>query len=91
MTAHLFIEGQVQGVFYRASAKDVADELNIKGWIRNLPDGNVETLAIGDEAAIKEFIAWCKKGPKKAVVTNVTVKTEMADAEQYEKFQIIRG
>jgi acylphosphatase len=67
-TVHLVIKGKVQGVFYRATAKDVADELEIKGWVKNTNEGNVEITASGTEQQLEHFINWCKKGPARAVV-----------------------
>jgi acylphosphatase len=86
MTIHLLIQGKVQGVFYRASAKDVADQLRVTGWVRNTKEGDVEVMATGDADRIKEFIEWCKKGPRKAEVTKVIV-TEKED-EMFESFRI---
>ena len=48
-TIRLTIKGKVQGVFYRATAKDVADLTGVKGWVRNLPDNNVEITATATE------------------------------------------
>jgi acylphosphatase len=67
----IIVKGKVQGVFYRASAKQMADKLNIKGFVQNLPDGSVGMEAEGDESAMREFIEWCNIGPKNAVVTDV--------------------
>lgn len=72
-TVHLVIKGKVQGVFYRASAKDVATELNIKGWVKNMPDGNVEMLVSGDKDQLEKFIDWCRSGPKRAVVKEIII------------------
>jgi acylphosphatase len=88
MTVHLLIQGKVQGVFFRASAKDVAEQLKLTGWIRNTAEGEVETMVSGDEARIKEFIEWCKKGPKQAEVTKVIV-TEKED-DNFDSFRIAR-
>jgi acylphosphatase len=88
MTVHLLIKGKVQGVFYRASAKDVAEQLSINGWIRNTREGNVEAMVSGDEDRVKEFIEWCKKGPRRAEVTKVMV-TEKED-ERFESFKIVK-
>lgn len=60
-TVHLLITGKVQGVFYRASAKEKAVELSVTGWIRNNQHGAVESVAVGSKEAIKQFIDWCKK------------------------------
>lgn len=88
MTVHLLIKGKVQGVFYRASAKDVAEQLCLSGWIRNTKDGDVEAVASGEEDRIKEFIEWCKKGPRKAEVVKVVVTEK--ENQQYENFRIVR-
>lgn len=72
-TVEIFIEGKVQGVFFRASAKKVADALQLTGWVKNTLDSAVAITATGDAAALEALIAWCKKGPEKAVVTNVRV------------------
>lgn len=88
MTVHLLIKGKVQGVFYRAAAKDVAEQLNLSGWIRNTKEGDVEAMVTGDQDLINEFVEWCKKGPSRANVTKVEV-TEKTD-EQFFGFTIVR-
>ena len=87
-TVRLTIKGQVQGVFYRATAKDVADLTGIKGWVKNLPDKNVEITATATEETLQKFINWCKKGPPKASVDEVIVE-ELKLAE-FNGFRIIR-
>ena len=87
-TRRLIIKGKVQGVFYRATAKDVADMLGIKGWVRNLPDNNVEITATANEELLQKFIAWCKQGPPKARVDEVTI--EELDPQGFNGFKIIR-
>lgn len=88
-TVHLLISGKVQGVFYRASAKDEAESLSIKGWIRNTENGAVEATVTGSEEAIERFINWCKQGPSQARVDEVAV-TQKPD-EGFREFKIIRG
>jgi acylphosphatase len=87
-TIRLTIKGKVQGVFYRATAKDIADELGIKGWVRNLPDRNVEITATATEDILQKYIDWCKQGPPKARVDDVIVE-ELSTAE-FNGFRIIR-
>ena len=70
-TIHLIIKGTVQGVFYRATAKTIADKTGVTGWIKNTEDQNVEALVTGAEEQLEEFISWCKKGPARAKVTEV--------------------
>ena len=58
---HLIIKGKVQGVFFRASAKETAELLGVTGWVKNTKEGNVEAFINGDENKLQEFIAWCKR------------------------------
>lgn len=71
---HYLISGQVQGVYYRASTAQKANELGITGWVQNLPDGRVETVACGELGPIAEFEEWLWKGPITADVENVEVR-----------------
>jgi len=71
--AHLFISGRVQGVFYRAFTKEVADSLGLNGWVRNLRDGRVEAVFEGDEEKISLAVKRCKEGPPYARVDNIEV------------------
>jgi acylphosphatase len=70
---NIYIEGKVQGVFYRASAKEFADALQLNGWIYNTADGNVQAYVSGEESLVMKFINWCKQGPPLAEVKNVSV------------------
>lgn len=81
--------GKVQGVFFRASAKDIADSLGLYGWVKNTDDGNVEVYAAGDADAIGRFIDWCHKGPSGARVDAVLELPVTATAAQ-PTFRIIR-
>lgn len=87
-TIHLLIKGKVQGVFYRASAKEKAEELALTGWIKNTDNGDVEALVSGNADSLESFIDWCKKGPEKAMVTNVDVNP--SEDQSFERFSIIR-
>jgi acylphosphatase len=87
-TVNLLIKGKVQGVFYRASARDKAAELGIIGWVKNTQDGNVEIVASGKKEALKKFIEWCHQGPSQAKVTGVTVRE--VDANNFLGFQILK-
>ncbi len=69
------VRGRVQGVYYRASAQQRARLAGIVGFARNLPDGSVEVLAYGEQAAVEQFIGWLWQGPSAAKVTDVVVET----------------
>ncbi|MDQ3279753.1 MAG: acylphosphatase [Bacteroidota bacterium] len=88
-TKHLLIKGKVQGVYYRATAKEVADTIGLTGWIRNTEEGGVEAVVTGAQYQLDDFLAWCRQGPSGAVVTGLEAK-EM-DEERFENFRIIRG
>ena len=88
-TKHLLIQGKVQGVFFRASAKEVADRLGLNGWVRNTEEGDVEAMVTGADYQLQDFIAWCRQGPSGAVVRDVQV-TEKQE-ETFQSFKILRG
>ena len=87
-TVHLWITGNVQGVFYRAAAAEVAQRLRLSGWIRNAPDGAVEATVNGPDEPVAEFVDWCRKGPAKAHVADVVVTPKPDDG--FTGFQILR-
>jgi acylphosphatase len=87
-TYELRITGKVQGVWYRASAKDEAIQLGLRGEVWNNKDDSVGVIVQGDEDVIQKFIAWCKKGPPLARVDEVKV-TEVHDRKLYTRFEII--
>jgi acylphosphatase len=68
----------VQGVCYRAGARDSAQRLGLTGWVRNRPDGTVEIVAEGVDEDLRKLIDWCRRGPPHAAVRNVEI--EFADA-----------
>lgn len=71
---NITVAGRVQGVFFRASTKTSADHLNVKGFVRNQPDGMVYIEAEGEEKDLEQFISWCSQGPKAAKVENYDVR-----------------
>jgi len=87
--AHIFIEGLVQGVFFRAYTKSVADKYGVKGFVRNLPDGRVEALLEGEEESVNKVIEFCKHGPPGAIVTNIEIIWEEYKGD-YNDFKILR-
>lgn len=70
----IFISGFVQGVGFRHFIRSKANELDLTGWVKNLPDGSVEALVQGEKSSIKKIIEICKKGPFLSNVENVEVE-----------------
>jgi acylphosphatase len=85
---HIWINGTVQGVFFRRSSVDKAVELGVQGWARNLYDGRVEIVSEGAEEQLEKLIDWCKKGPPGAYVEGVEVRWEVYSGE-FKKFRIM--
>jgi acylphosphatase len=73
---HVLIIGRVQGVWFRASTKQKAEQLGITGWVRNTDGGNVEAVFEGDEKQIQDMIEWCHQGPPLSKVENVEIKNQ---------------
>jgi acylphosphatase len=84
--ARFIVSGRVQGVFFRASAREEALRLGLAGHARNLADGRVEVLACGEEPAIAELQRWLHHGPALARVTRV--ERVEADAKALRGFQV---
>jgi len=88
-TVHLIIKGRVQGVFYRATARKVAEEIGVTGWVKNTAEGNVEIVATGSKDQLQKFVQWCRVGPAKAIVTDVLVNDK--EEANFKGFEIIRS
>lgn len=69
--ARFLVEGKVQGVWFRASTRDQALALGLRGHARNLADGRVEVLAVGTDEAIAALEQWLHRGPPLARVDRV--------------------
>lgn len=80
--------GKVQGVFFRASTKAVADQMGVKGKVKNEKDGSVLIEAEADQITLDMFVEWCQKGPEKANVEQVVV--EGAELQNYTNFVVIK-
>jgi acylphosphatase len=87
---HLFVTGRVQGVFFRSETKRNADYHDVKGWVRNLPDGRVEAVFEGEKDAVQKLIKFCKHGPTGAKVTNINFTWETYTGE-FDRFKIKYG
>tara|TARA_B100000686_G_C16067613_1_gene607751 strand:- start:168 stop:446 length:279 start_codon:yes stop_codon:yes gene_type:complete len=83
----LFIEGRVQGVGYRYSAKMKAELLGIRGRVQNLRDGSVFVTAQGEKEAMYKFVGWCYKGPPGAIVRNV--RKVQGKTEEFSEFIVV--
>jgi acylphosphatase len=80
------VTGRVQGVFFRAATKAIADRYGLSGWVRNLPDGAVEGTVSGESMRLKIFLKWLKEGPEMARVLKLEVK-DIA-LEEFDRFEI---
>lgn len=83
----MLVEGRVQGVGYRRFVYRNARTLGIKGYIKNLADGKVEILAIGENSIMADFIRTTKKGPSFAWVYNIQYQ-EIELEKEYGDFEI---
>lgn len=79
--------GDVQGVFYRFSAKIVADDFWITGWAQNEPDDSVSMVIEGEDEALQKFIEWAKEGSPMAEVDKVLVSEEEYKGE-FKEFEV---
>jgi acylphosphatase len=85
---NITVKGKVQGVFYRASTKAVADQLGVKGNVKNLPGGDVFIEAEGDKVSLDMFLDWCHEGPEDANVTSV--ESNEGELKNYRNFEVIK-
>lgn len=83
---YFMISGKVQGVCYRAWMCEEARKLNVKGWVRNLTDGRVEALCIGDESNLNKLKKLCHSGPSAANVDKVTTRPAQDVQQDYTGF-----
>jgi len=85
--AHVFVEGHVQGVFFRDTTRARARRLGVTGWVRNLPDGRVEAVFEGEEDAVRQMVDFVHRGPPEAIVTHVDVEYSEYTGE-FDRFRI---
>ncbi len=86
--ARIIVEGRVQGVFFRAHTQEMAELLELKGWVKNRRDGRVEALFEGDQKKVEQMIQWCHRGPPHAKVTSVLITWEEFTGE-FKGFSIL--
>jgi acylphosphatase len=84
----LYINGSVQGVFFRQFVKDHADKNKLKGYVRNLEDGRVEIFIEGDNEKVENMIQICKRGPAHSQIRTVQEKPEAF--QDFKEFKILR-
>ena len=75
-SVRLYINGIVQGVFFRMFVKENAERHNVKGFVRNLEDGRIEVFLEGDADNVNKMIGLCEKGPKHSKIEKVEIKSE---------------
>lgn len=80
---HIFYSGHVQGVGFRFTAEDVANQFNLTGWVKNLRDGRVEAVVEGDEEKLKKFLEMMRIGPMR----NYIGKEEIIWTEATDEFK----
>ena len=84
MAKHLLISGQVQGVGFRYSMAEEAESLGVTGWVRNRRDGTVEAVVDGDARAIEAILAWARRGPPSARVSNVKISEAAGSFDRFD-------
>ena len=84
----LIISGKVQGVYFRQTARQKAEELNISGTVRNMRDGNVMIEAEGEESALYEMYRWSQEGSPLSIVKEV--KMEEGEVKNFKGFHILK-
>jgi acylphosphatase len=89
---HVYVRGRVQGVAFRWSAHRKGQELGLRGWVRNVTDGRVETCFLGDDAAIATMLGWLTHGPPAARVDDISAReiaaNELAALGELDDFEI---
>jgi len=83
---HIKIRGLVHGVSFRSSMAQLASDLGVRGWVRNMPDGTVEAFLEGDERKVRRVLDWAKFGPPRARVDKLEV--EPATPRNHRDFRI---
>lgn len=82
----VFVSGRVQGVFFRDTCRQIAEEHGVSGWVRNLPDGRVEAVFEGTKDDVQKLVDWTRHGPRRAAVADVWVRQEQP--EGLDTFQV---
>jgi acylphosphatase len=88
--AHVQIRGRVQGVFFRYETRALAQEIGVRGWVRNTSDGGVEAVFEGEKEKVERMLDFCRSGPPGANVMDVEVEWESYRGE-FSSFNIRYG
>ncbi len=86
-SVRLYVDGIVQGIFFRAFIKENAERYNVKGFVRNLEDGRVEIFLEGNAEDVNKMIELSKKGPRHSQIRRVEVKPEKF--QDFKSFKIL--
>lgn len=79
--AHVIIRGRVQGVFFRAETRNMAESLGIRGWVKNNSDRTVEAVFESDPDSVDKMLEWCRSGPPFAAVRDMDLIWEEYQGE----------
>tara|TARA_Y100000996_G_scaffold406906_1_gene383837 strand:+ start:179 stop:454 length:276 start_codon:yes stop_codon:yes gene_type:complete len=85
---HVMISGDVQGVFFRISSKDKANELNLTGWAKNIFNNAVEIVAEGQREELSKFTGWLQLGPPNATVDKISIEWSEQPDKKFSSFEI---
>ena len=85
---HVMISGDVQGVFFRISSQDKANELNLTGWVKNIFNNAVEIIAEGQREELSKFTSWLQLGPPNATIEKISIEWSEQLERQYSSFEI---
>jgi acylphosphatase len=85
---NITVTGKVQGIFFRHATNETAQQLGVKGFVKNESNGNVYIEAEGEEGHLNQLVEWCKKGPPKARVAQVSFSE--GEIKNYTSFEIRR-
>ncbi|MCD4770922.1 acylphosphatase [archaeon] len=87
--AKFIVQGTVQGIFFRQFVKGHAEDLKLRGFVRNLESGEVEVVAEGEDEGLKRLAGFLRKGPEHAQIRNVVVE-ERKWSGDFDEFKVLR-